>query len=69
MLEQNKRLMNGYEVRHTIEMENGLKNKIKGLKSSGSKVAIQLTQRTTTVNLSILTISDLKIFAYKSCNR
>ena len=69
MLVQNKRLMNGYEVRRTIEMENGLKIKVKELRILGSMVAIQLTQRMITVNLSILTISDLKISAYKSCNR
>ena len=69
MLVQNKRLMNGYEVRRTIEMENGLKIKVKELRILGSMVAIQLTQRMITVNLSILTISDLKISAYKSYNR
>ena len=69
MLVQNKRLMNGYEVRRTIEMENGLKIKVKELRILGSMVAIQLIQRMITVNLSILTISDLKISAYKSYNR
>ena len=60
--------MNGYEVRHTIEMENGLKVKVKkGLMSLGSKEAIQLTLRMKIESLLIRTISDLKISAYKSC--